>query len=146
VSGPRVVLGHPVEGPRIAVATVLLSASVWIAATTSAPWWVVALGVVGPDLAFLAALGTRPEAPGLMPRQMVRVYNATHHLAGPWLLTAAAVLLVSAPLAAGALAWHAHVQWDRGVGYGLRDADGRIVPPVRWSARRPARALASSRR
>lgn len=141
MSEPRTLLGHPIETPRLVVAGALLSAAAAVVVLTSAPWWVVLLGTIGPDLAFLAAVGTRPATRGSMPSRVVPVYNATHHLAGPWFLATAALLLLSTPLAAAALAWHAHLQWDRGVGYGLRDADGRIQRPVRWTLHHRAAPL-----
>lgn len=80
---PRTVAGHRVRPPLVAAAVAVLAAAVALAITTGAPWWLVAGGLVGPDLAFLAALGGRPDAPGLMPRRAVRPYNLLHHPAGP---------------------------------------------------------------
>ena len=40
--------------------------------------------------------------------------------------------LLRSPIAVGAaLAWGSHLLWDRGVGYGMRRADGTIIEPRR---------------
>jgi Domain of unknown function (DUF4260) len=121
------VLGHRLHAPHLVAAFALLGASIALAASTGAPWWLVAAGVIGPDLSFLAAIGAPPPArPGLMPPRVVPVYNAVHHWAGPTLLAAAAVALGSTPLVVLAVSWASHLAWDRGVGYSLREADGSM--------------------
>lgn len=89
-------------------------------------WWA-GFGLIAPDLVFLGALGARPTAPGLMPPQLVRPYNTTHHPLTPLMLLALVPLLGPSLMVVG-LAWAAHIAWDRGVGYGLRLPDGSIRP------------------
>lgn len=121
-----VVAGHTVRPPLVVAASALLGAAVALAVATGAPWWLVALGLIGPDLAFLAALGDRPIAPGRMPRRAVRPYNLVHHPAGPVALLALAAASAGAPAAVLALAWLGHIVWDRAVGYTLRAPDGSL--------------------
>lgn len=60
-----------------------------------------------------------------MPRALVLPNNTTHHPATPLLLLAASV--VAGPwLAVVAVAWAAHIAWDRGVGDDRRLPDGSI--------------------
>lgn len=124
----RVVAGHAVRPPLVVAAVVVLGVTIALAVVTGAPWWLVAIGLIGPDLTFLAAIGDRPTAPGLMPRRAVLPYNLAHHPAGPAVLLAAAAVWASAPAAVLALAWAAHLVWDRSVGYGLRARDGSQLP------------------
>jgi hypothetical protein len=72
--------------------------------------------------ALLASLG-QPHLPQQMPRRAVPVYNATHRLAGPLALGAAAAALTNAALGAAALGWLTHITLDRAVGYTLRNPD-----------------------
>ncbi len=125
MSDTRVLAGHRLHAPYLVAAFALLGTSIAPAVSVGAPWWLVAAGVIGPDLSFLAAIGAPPpERPGLMPRRVVPLYNAVHHWAGPVLLGAAALALGSAPLGVLALSWASHLAWDRGVGYTLRNRDG----------------------
>lgn len=93
------------------------------------------LGIVGPDLAFLAGAG-RPHAPGQLPPRAVGPYNLVHR---PWLPLAAMATsaLLEQPAAAALFtlgcAWLLHVAVDRVAGFGLRAADG-----YRRCARHPA--------
>lgn len=138
----RTVLGHRVQPPAVVAAFLVLGTAGAVVVAAGAPWWAVVAGVVGPDLTFLAAGVERPAAPGLMPRRAVTPYNAAHRPLVPLLLAALGVVLSAPTLAALGLAWLSHIVWDRGVGYGLRDADGAMLhqrhllaePAVRASA------------
>lgn len=124
----RRMLGHDVTGTTVAAAFVILGGAVVLAVATDAPLWTVPLGVVLPDLAFLAGIGSAPAERGLMPPRAVPVYNVVHHSVTPLIVAAAAAALGAGAVAAGAVAWLSHIVWDRGVGYRLRTADGRIRP------------------
>ena len=56
----------------------------------------------------------------------VKLYNALHILAGPTALAVVSFWLAPVWLGA-ALAWTAHVLFDRAVGFGLRDHAGYIA-------------------
>ena len=96
--------------------------------------WVTAatvLGIVGPDLAFLAAIGAEPTPQGVLPRRVVPVYNALHRVVGPLLLLAVSLLpAVPLPVFVLAIAWLTHIAVDRAAGYGLRAPDGTIAGGV----------------
>ncbi len=124
----RTIAGHEVRATGVVAAFAVLGASIALAVATGAPWWLVAIGVIGPDLSFLAALGQAPDAPGRMPHRAVVPYNAVHHPAGPAALLALAAIAVSAPAAVLAISWASHIVWDRAVGYGLRARDGAMIP------------------
>ncbi len=129
---------HRLRPADLLAAFGLLAAALLLARSTGLPAWLTLIGLVAPDVVFLGALWTRPEAPGLMPRALVRPYNTTHHPATPLLLLAASVL--AGPwLAVVAVSWAAHIAWDRGVGYDLRRPDGSIrmhdtTPSIRPAA------------
>ncbi len=76
-----------------------------------------------PDVALVVGI-----APGLARGQLhpraVPLYNALHHMAGPFLLGVAALLWLGVPWLAGALAWAVHIAVDRAAGYGPRTPDG----------------------
>lgn len=91
--------------------------------------WTLA-GLVSPDLVFVGAVVARPTAPGLMPRALVRPYNTTYHPVTALALLAASTVTGLRTLAL-ALAWGAHICWDRGIGYDLRLPDGSIRDPRR---------------
>jgi hypothetical protein len=114
--------------PLILAFAVLGTAIAW-AARDGMGWWVIAVTVVGPDLSFLAAIGAPQPARGLMPKRVVRPYNLLHHPAGPITALAVGLLFHSPPAIIVSLTWASHLLWDRGVGYGLRAADGSIVSP-----------------
>ncbi len=124
----RTIAGHQVRATGVLAAFAVLGASITLAVATGAPWWLIAVGVVGPDLSFLAAIGQAPDAPGLMPRRAVVPYNLVHHPAGPVALLALAAIAMSAPAAVLAISWASHIVWDRAVGYGLRARDGSMIP------------------
>jgi hypothetical protein len=88
------------------------------------------VGLIGPDLAFLAGIGQQ-AGHGLLPRRAVGVYNLVHR---PW-LPLILVLVVSldgqtnaqaAPYFVAGLGWLAHITMDRAAGFRLRAKDGSI--------------------
>jgi len=122
---------HVVHPIPLASAFAAVGGAIALAHYSSAPWWIVPLGVIGPDLSFLAAIGGPSNVNGNMPPRVIRPYNLVHHPLGPTALLVVGALLRS-PIAVGAaLAWGSHLLWDRGVGYGMRRADGTIIEPRR---------------
>ena len=109
----------------------MLGAATILAVRTAAPWWVLAIGIIGPDLTFLTAAGQQPPAPGLMPQRAVPFYNAAHHPTLPAAAIAVAIAVGSPTGTVLAITWLSHIIWDRGVGYTRRDAGGRQLPS-RW--------------
>jgi len=94
--------------------------------------WAGLLGLIGPDLAFLAGIG-QPHEPGLLPPRAVPAYNLVHRLWLPVILLAVVSLDgqstgQAAPYVAAALGWLAHIALDRALGFRLRAADGSIRP------------------
>jgi hypothetical protein len=88
--------------------------------------WIFALA---PDLPLIFGGGPALQ-PGQLNPKAVPFYNATHRLAGPVLLTLAALISIGLgssngrAFLAGGLVWTAHILLDRGLGYGLRTAEG----------------------
>lgn len=121
---------HDWRPTRILLAFSLFGIAIALVARYNAPWWVIGLGTLGPDLSFLAALGATPPARGVLPPRAVHAYNALHHPLNPGLLALAALLASNTTIAALAIAWAAHIAWDRGLGYRLRAADGTLRPPT----------------
>jgi hypothetical protein len=80
--------------------------------------------LIAPDLAVALGMG-RGLKPGQLHPRAVPLYNALHVLAGPAVLAVAAWWL-GRPWLGAALAWCAHVLFDRAVGFGLRDRAGYI--------------------
>lgn len=132
---PREIAGHHVSPVPLVAAFALLGGAIAAAVATGSPWWLIAIGIVGPDLTFLAAIGQTPAGPGLLPRRAVRPYNAAHHPGGPAVLLVLALAAAWWPVAVLAVAWASHLAWDHGVGYRLRAADGSIREPrgVPWT-------------
>ena len=96
-----------------ALALSLLAAAFVVAG----PWWALAAGLVGPDLALLAG-----AAGGSPPGRSIRAACAsTTPSTGSGSRPCSAS---SAALDRARPAWAAHVAVDRAVGYGLRDARG----------------------
>jgi hypothetical protein len=116
----------------------VLAAAVVLAVRASAPWWFVLAGLVGPDLTFVFAIGAPKTAPRLVPRRVVVPYNLLHRPVPPVLMLVASAVLQSAPLAVVAISWVTHILMDRGVGFGLRDHNGAIIPPKRFNERQEA--------
>jgi hypothetical protein len=90
------------------------------------PLWALAIGVLGPDLSFLAAIGAPIEEPGQLPRRAVGPYNAVHHPLAPLAVLTASLAAGRVSAAIIAVAWLSHLAWDRGLGYRLREPDGSI--------------------
>ncbi len=97
------------------------AAFVAAAAEAGTPWWAAALLWLAPDVALLAGM-SREFADGRLAPRAVPLYNALHHLLGPALLGAAAVVGIVSPVLA--LAWLSHVTVDRALGFGLRTKEG----------------------
>jgi hypothetical protein len=94
--------------------------------------WAGLLGLIGPDLAFLAGIG-EPNEPGLLPARAVPAYNLVHRLWLPVIMLAAVIAdgqsgQQAAPYVAASLGWLAHIALDRALGFRLRAADGSIRP------------------
>lgn len=85
-------------------------------ALTGETWWLFALLILAPDLAFAAYLaGSRVGA---------MAYNATHATIAPLALLVIGLFLPSSLVSAVALVWLAHIGADRAIGYGLKYASG----------------------
>jgi hypothetical protein len=112
--------------PLVAAFLVL---GVAVALSGSAGWWLVPIGLIGPDLAFLAGIGEKPPSPGVMPRRAVPFYNAAHRAAPAATAVVLTAVLGWKPAVILSLAWLSHIVWDRAVGYGLRRPDGSISEP-----------------
>lgn len=123
-STSRRVAGHSIRPTILFVAIASLAATVVAATVMGVSGWLIALGLLAPDLVPLVAF-RRPEQPGRMPRSMVPLYNATHSLVGPLVLLSVGVLLFSPVAGVVAGSWLTHIVGDRAVGYGLRTADGQ---------------------
>jgi hypothetical protein len=118
---------HPIRPLPLAAAFIVLGAAALLVIDDRAAWWVIAAGVIGPDLAFLAAIGAPAPQPRLMPARAVRSYNLLHHPAGPAAATAISAILGDLTAIALSLTWASHLLWDRGLGYELRAPDGSII-------------------
>jgi predicted anti-sigma-YlaC factor YlaD len=107
-----------------ALAAALFASAVVLIFVRDAAWWPTVAFALGPDLAVLYGI-----APGLARGQLhpraVPPYNVLHRLWGP-LALAAVALAAGLPLGyvTGALAWAAHVAFDRAIGLRLRSRDG----------------------
>jgi len=119
---------HLIRPVPLASAFVVLGAAVRLVIDDHGSWWVIAAGVIAPDLAFLAAIGAPAPQPGLMPARVVRPYNLLHHPAGPIAATAISAVLGDPSAIALSLTWASHILWDRGLGYRPRASDGSIIP------------------
>ena len=92
--------------------------------------WPALLGLIGPDLAFLAGIG-QPHGPGLLPRRTVLSYNLLHRLWLPLVMVAVASFdgpasRQAAPYLAAAPGWLGHIALDRALWFNLRAGDGSI--------------------
>ena len=106
------------------LAAALAASAVMVVFVWDAAWWPAVAFALAPDLAVLYGI-----APGLARGQLhpraVPLYNGLHRFWGP-LALAVVVLVAGLPLGylAGALAWAAHVAFDRAIGPRLRAPDG----------------------
>jgi Domain of unknown function (DUF4260) len=92
-------------------------------ATDGVGLWQLLVFAVLPDIAlFVGFGGTKLERGQLHPRA-VPLYNALHRFGGPLLLGGSAFWF-GRPWLVAAVAWAAHVAFDRALGYGLRDGNG----------------------
>lgn len=123
---------HQLHPLHLLAAFGLVGLAGFVAHSNSIPMWTLAIGIIGPDLSFLAAIGAPNQPNGALARRAVRPYNAMHHPIGP-LVAIVTGFLVGAPLVSVVgLAWLSHLAWDRGLGYGLRNADGTIRAMGQW--------------
>lgn len=114
----------PRKRAAYAALTLLLLAVLAFEAVTHGHWGAAAAGLLLPDLALLVGGGAGLARGQLHPRA-VRLYNAAHRFWGPLaLLVAASVGLLGLGWFVAGLAWCLHIALDRGLGYGLRDAEG----------------------
>ena len=75
-------------------------------------WWLFAVLILAPDLAFLAM--------GLGPKRAAMVYNFLHSYIWPVILVGAGQLTQVGWLSLVGLIWAAHIGIDRAIGYGLK--------------------------
>ena len=117
-----------------------MSAAVWLIVIVMAcVWWgwpatgVAVLFGLLPDVALIGAFAEQ----GRLKPSRVRLYNTLHTMTIPIALVVVGVavfILTGAyesgfwPIALAGLAWFVHVAADRALGFGLRDADGAIIP------------------
>lgn len=92
--------------------TAVLIMAVWMYAQLGFSWWVFALLLLWPDLAFVIY--------AVSPRWGSIVYNLLHSYPLPLALTAVAVTLSWSAGLQFAIIWLAHIGLDRTVGYGLK--------------------------
>ena len=108
----------------LAFAVTLIAVTGFEAVKHSVGVWVPVAFGLGPDLAFLAAIG-QPSQPGQLARRAVPIYNFVHRPLLPIaLMTAASFDLVPRWCFVAGLAWLAHIAVDRVSGFGLRTPDG----------------------
>lgn len=79
---------------------------------TGANWWLFALLILAPDLAFLASLAGEKAG--------ARAYNIAHTYTAPLVLGPLAWLIGGTWALPVALIWIAHIGADRALGYGLK--------------------------
>lgn len=94
-----------------------------------ASWAALAVGLIAPDLAFLAGIGSREAVrPGQLPSRAILPYNLAHTAWIPLALTAAFPFsgIESAAPFTFLLAWQLHIALDRLAGYTLRGKDGLV--------------------
>jgi hypothetical protein len=84
--------------------------------------WQLLAFAAAPDAALFVGIGANLDRGQLHPRA-VPLYNALHRFGGPALLAASA-FWTGTPWLVAALAWAAHIAFDRALGYGLRDRQG----------------------
>ena len=91
--------------------------------------WQLLVFAVMPDIALFLGMGADHDRGQLHPRA-VPVYNALHRFEAPLLLGVGA-FWAGAPWLVAALAWAAHIAFDRALGYGLRGRKGFQAHPTR---------------
>ena len=89
------------------------------------PWWAVLAVGLAPDLPLLAGGFAPGNVHGSIAPWSVPFYNALHRAWAPAPLAALTFGgVVGHGWLAAALAWGAHIAFDRLLGYGLRGSDG----------------------
>ena len=115
---------RPGRAAYAGLAAALLASAVALIVVRDAAWWQTVAFALGPDLAVLYGIAPRLARGQLHPRA-VSLYNALHRFWGPLALAVAALAAgLALGYVAGALAWGAHVAFDRAVGLRPRSRDG----------------------
>jgi hypothetical protein len=94
-----------------------------VVVTQHASWWPLVVFAMAPDLSFLAGMSGGLQRGQLHPRA-VPIYNAVHRYWAPAVLVVVTFLMSSPAWLAAALAWIAHISFDRSLGFGLRTPQG----------------------
>ncbi|GGO89018.1 DUF4260 family protein [Wenjunlia tyrosinilytica] len=81
---------------------------------------------VAPDISLVIGIAAAPSWKR-MPSYAIGPYNAMHTPVVPAAILMAAALTRNRSLLVAGLGWLGHIGWDRGWGYGPRDADGYIA-------------------
>jgi hypothetical protein len=114
----------PLRPSHLLAGTALTALAITLAATWDTGVSSVLLFALLPDAALLLAIGG-PMQQGRLPTRAVPAYNVLHHPVVPAVLLALAMAgALGHYWLVAALAWGAHIAFDRGFGYGLRTADG----------------------
>ncbi|CAG7598405.1 DUF4260 family protein [Leucobacter soli] len=121
---------NPIRSIWLLAAGLMIAAIVWACIVLGWPATIVA--VVFACLPDIALIGAFAEHGRLKPRR-VGFYNLLHApMLGAMLVAAGLAILALPPhtwiAALAGLAWLAHIAVDRACGFGLRAADGSIVP------------------
>jgi hypothetical protein len=125
-----IVAGAPRRWLR-AEAAVLLTGSLFAFSATSAPWWLVPLAILIPDVVMVGYLrGARTGA---------RLYNLGHTTLSPAILVGLGWWRSSPVLAVIGLIWLAHIGMDRLLGFGLKYDDQFQHTHLGWLGHHPLR-------
>jgi hypothetical protein len=127
---------RPSPLPRILLGVLALGLVAFLIVQAATHGWaaggVILVFALLPDVALIGAFA-RDLGPGRMNPRNVRLYNVLHSLWIPAALIAASflpwpelALRSGLEVLLAGVAWLAHVVVDRALGYGFRDADGRI--------------------
>jgi Domain of unknown function (DUF4260) len=108
--------------PYALVGVALVGLAIVVVARDDVGLWQLLVFAVFPDGTLFLGIGANLDRGQLHPRA-VPPYNALHRFAGPVLLGAGG-FWAGTPWLVAALAWAAHVAFDRALGYGLRDRHG----------------------
>jgi hypothetical protein len=112
---------HPLY---LGLTVVLLGAAVAELIIQGTGLWQFFVFLIAPDIPLFFG-GGQGLGPGQLHPRAVGPYNLTHRLVGPIVLAALGFSgLIGIGFGIGALAWGAHIALDRGLGFGLRGADG----------------------